>query len=97
MRKNERSVSMNHLIPFGISLRMKPSARAAAVLGARNLFRSGDERTEVPAPVRHGAPYPSGHRVEQEFGDAEPCGEFFCDCLRNRRPVNVIKMTPHCD
>src|SRR5438128_7171690 len=34
-----------------IPLGMKTSARAAAILGARNLFRSRCERTEVRAPV----------------------------------------------
>src|SRR6058998_3626937 len=39
--------------PFlsGTPPRMKTSARAAAALGARNLFRSGCGRTEVRAPV----------------------------------------------
>src|SRR5947209_5497741 len=42
---------MNSTSPSAIPLRMKTWARAAAILRARNLFRSACGRTEVSAPL----------------------------------------------
>ena len=112
MRKKRKGAFHESPIPFGIPLRMKEYNVRRVGLGVRNLFRSGGGRTEVRAPdglrrCRSEATVPyrrlgvSKSTVDSHFrgnrtvpfGDAE----LFCDCLRNQRPVNVIKMTPRCD